>query len=119
MNRSTHSALSLTGMVLISMLAGLPISSYANEGYQSVNHARVGYRDRDDRHDRHRSHHRRGHHPSDSHHYRHHRPHGHAYGYYARPDYYVVPRYRSYYAPRYYERGRSGWDVDLHYYFRD
>lgn len=118
MNRSTNSTLSLTGVVLLTMLAGFPISSFANDGYQSATSVRVGNRDRGDHHDRHRSHNRGGYHHRDSHHSRHHRPRGHAYGYYARPDYYVVPRYRSYYEPRYYDR-RSGWDVDLHYYFRD
>lgn len=119
MNRSSNSALSLTGVVLITMLTGLPISSFANEGYQSANNVRVGYRDHEGRQDRHRTDNRGGRHHRDSYNYRHPRPHGQAYGYYARPDYYVVPRHRSYYEPRYYDRGRSGWDVDLHYYFSD
>ena len=125
MIKSHYSAMSLAGMLLIGMAAVLPTTSYAKEGYRDSGSVRAEHRDRDGNHARDGRRNRGGydHRDRDSHGYRHHRPQGHAYGYYDRPryptTYIVVPRYRSYTAPRYYDGGRSGWDVDLHYYFSD
>ncbi len=135
MSRSTISAMSLTGVLLVVMAAGLPTTGFAKDGYRDAPMAKVDYRGREGNRDRNEYRDRDGHRDGgghhdrgkyryrDSHDYDHHRPHGHAYGYYARPrhptTYYVVPRYRTYYTPSYYGGGSSGWDIDLHYYFSD
>lgn len=116
MNGLTNSGLFLTGLVLIALLGGLPMSSFADAGYQSATSVRVGNRHGGDHPDRYRSHNRGGYPHRGTQSYGYYRPHG----YSARPHYYVIPRHRSYYEPRYYyDRRHSGWDVDFRYYFSD
>lgn len=123
MSKATFSAMSLTGVLLLAMTAGVPTLAYADDGYRSVSSVRVGYRDHDGYRDRGSHRNRGGYSYRDSHKHYKHRGHSHGHGHYVRPHhpttYYVVPRYRSYHEPRYYGGGRSGWDIDLHYYFRD
>lgn len=114
-------AYSLAGILLAATSALLPVDSFASDGYRSATNVTAGYRGHGD--------YNRGrgdrdgyrHHDRYEHTYRHHRPYGHAYGYWPRysTTYYYGPAYRSYYVPRYYDGGRSGWDIDLRYHFSD
>lgn len=113
MSKTNFIALGLAAALLTTTAALLPAQAYAGDGYRSATAVTVGYRDHrgyDDRRDyKHRKHHR--------HHYRGHAPHGRAYGYYA--PRYPTTYYRYYPAPRHYDYGRSGWDIDLRYFYRD
>lgn len=115
MRKTNIIAFGLAAALLSTTAALLPAQAQAGDGYRSATAVTVGYRDHrgyDDRHGyRHHKHYRQ--------HYRGHPPYGRAYGYYA--PRYPTTYYRHYYqpAPRYYDYGRSGWSVDLHYFFHD
>ena len=116
MRKTTFIAIGLTAALLTTTGALLPATVYAGDGYRSATTVAVGHRDHRGYDDgRGRKHH--------GHHYRGHAPYGRAYGYYAprysTTYYYYRPYTRYYPAPRYYDHGRSGWEIDLHYYFRD
>jgi hypothetical protein len=118
MRKTNIIALGMAAALLTASAALLPAQAVAGDGYRSAPMVAAGYRDhrgyRDYRgyDDRHWGGHHRHHH-----YYRGHAPYGRAYGYYA--PRYPTTYYRYYPAPRYYDYGRSGWSVDLHYYFSD
>lgn len=110
MRKTNFIAFGLAAALLTTTVTLLPAQAYAGDGYRSATTVAVGYRD-------HRGYDDRRWHKHHRHHYRGHPPYGRAYGYYA--PRYPTTYYRYYPAPRYYDYGRSGWDIDLHYYFRD
>lgn len=90
----------------------LPAQALAGDGYRSAATVAVGYRGHRGYDDRHRH----------KHHHHGHAPYGRAYGYYAPrypAPYYHRPYYRYYPRPYSYDYGRSGWEIDLRYYYRD